>query len=646
MARVASVALLTPLPQLDRVLEYAIPEPLQASIAVGVRVRAPLRTGGRVVEGFVLALAEESSYEGKLAELVSVVSPVPALTPEIAELAREVANRQAGTLNDVLRLAVPARSARFEAAWWDARCAGSAPETGGIRHAVDGDSDATEAVPGERAFRAAPHGVASDGTPRALAVILDAALRDLSHGGSVIVAVPDFREVELALRYLSARVDERLVRRMDARLKPQERARHFLACLEGTPVIAIGTRSALYAPVAKLASIYVWDDDDDSFAEPLAPYAHTRDVALLRQQLTGCRLVFSAYVPSAAVVRLIDMGWLTAHDDRQMKLPRVVISGQVLGEDDRLQHARIPSYAWQRAREALSSGNVLMQVGRAGYAPALVCEGCGERVTCRSCGRFLGQPRKGALPRCRVCGRDHVRWSCQYCGSERARPSGSGVHRTVEELGRAFPGATLVVADGEHERVNVSGTGNLVVATRGAAPVAASGYACVILLDTSSMLLREGLDVVLDALHGWTAAAALCADDGEVVVAGSEHPATIALRDHSEIELVREELQARRALNFPPTVRVAEVRGTRAEVELTLQRLGEQHELDVLGPLTDDDGTTRALVRMSYTAARTLVPGMKAELVRAATSRPAPLPGKRRAAGSTLRIRLDPPHAF
>lgn len=660
MCRVASVALLTPLPQLDRVLEYAVPESLRADIAPGVRVRAPLKTGGRLVDGFVLSLAHESAYEGKLAELSEVVSPVPVLTPDIAELARAVANRQAGTLNDVLRLAIPARSARLEGEWWAARCRGERPETGGVvparaasQHLGDAETRTRTAAasslagdPDERIFVWAPHGVLPHGVPRALALLLDAACDDLTRGQSAIVAVPDFRDVELAMRYLRERVDERLVKRMDARLKPKERYRQFLGCLEDTPVIALGTRAALFAPVPQLGSIYMWDEADDSFEEPLAPYSHARDVALQRQQLAGCRLVFAAHVPSPHIVRLLELGWLRARDLRQGRSPRVIISESVLGEDERSRMARIPSYAWQRAREALEKGNVLMQVARAGYAPALVCEGCGERATCRSCGTTLVQPHRGALPRCRVCGRDHDRWSCQHCGSEHLRASGHGVHRTVEELGRAFPGATLVVADGEHERITIAGRGHLVVATRGAEPIAEGGYACVILLDTASLLLREGLDVVIDAVRGWTSAAALCADDGEIVLVGHEHPATLAVRDHRELELVRDELADRRTLHFPPAVRVAEVRGSKQEVDAALERLREHHTLDVLGPVPDEEGKMRALVRMGYSEANKLVPLMKAELVRAATSRPTSLPGKRRPLASTLRIRLDPPDAF
>ena len=107
---VARVALLTPVPHLDRVFDYEVPEKLAAAALPGVRVR--VRLAGRLVDGFVLERVETSERE--LQPLSSVHGPA-VLTPEIADLCRAVADRYAGTLADVLRFAIPPRHARVEA---------------------------------------------------------------------------------------------------------------------------------------------------------------------------------------------------------------------------------------------------------------------------------------------------------------------------------------------------------------------------------------------------------------------------------------------------------------------------------------------------------------------------------------------------
>ncbi|WP_460368781.1 primosomal protein N' family DNA-binding protein, partial [Actinocorallia lasiicapitis] len=110
---VARVAVEMSLPHLDRTFDYLVPAKLHEQAVPGCRVR--VRFAGKLMDGFLLERLDDSDHEGRLAFLERVVSPEPVLTPEIAALAREVADRYAGTFADVLRLAVPPRHARAEA---------------------------------------------------------------------------------------------------------------------------------------------------------------------------------------------------------------------------------------------------------------------------------------------------------------------------------------------------------------------------------------------------------------------------------------------------------------------------------------------------------------------------------------------------
>ena len=111
---VARIAVDIPLAHLDRPFDYLVPERLAAQALPGVRVR--VRFAGQLTDGFVLDRTDASEHPGRLAWLDRVVSPERVLTHEIAGLARAVADRYAGTLADVLRLAVPPRHAATEAA--------------------------------------------------------------------------------------------------------------------------------------------------------------------------------------------------------------------------------------------------------------------------------------------------------------------------------------------------------------------------------------------------------------------------------------------------------------------------------------------------------------------------------------------------
>ena len=109
---VARVAVDISLAHLDRPFDYLVPARLDAEAVPGCRVR--VRFAGQLVDGYLLERAETSEHQGRLARLERVISPEPVLTPEIFDLARAVADRYAGTLADVLRLAIPPRHATAE----------------------------------------------------------------------------------------------------------------------------------------------------------------------------------------------------------------------------------------------------------------------------------------------------------------------------------------------------------------------------------------------------------------------------------------------------------------------------------------------------------------------------------------------------
>ncbi|HEY8588283.1 MAG TPA: primosomal protein N', partial [Naasia sp.] len=111
---VARVLLDTPLPQLDHLFDYAIPEELRGSVVSGIRVRVPLRMARRIADAYVVETSDTSDVPGELSPLETVVSEQRVLTPEVYALARAVADRAAGSASDVLRLAIPRRAVRVE----------------------------------------------------------------------------------------------------------------------------------------------------------------------------------------------------------------------------------------------------------------------------------------------------------------------------------------------------------------------------------------------------------------------------------------------------------------------------------------------------------------------------------------------------
>ncbi len=115
---IARVCVDLPLPHLDRPFDYLVPAKLDSEVVPGGRVR--VRFAGQLVDAYVLDRVDTSDHGGRLAYLERAVSDEPVIAPEIATAARAIADRYAGTLADVLRLAIPPRHARAEDTPWPA----------------------------------------------------------------------------------------------------------------------------------------------------------------------------------------------------------------------------------------------------------------------------------------------------------------------------------------------------------------------------------------------------------------------------------------------------------------------------------------------------------------------------------------------
>jgi primosomal protein N' (replication factor Y) (superfamily II helicase) len=721
---VAQVAVDVSLPHLDRPFEYLVPESLADTATPGCRVR--VRFAGRLTGGFLLQRTAESEHQGRLGYLERVVSPEPVVTPEIAGLARAVADRYGGTLADVLRLAIPPRHAGAEAARppaapappatipapaaaaatppptapaataapaapaatpqatspvpaaaataprptaTDSPGAGraqtpagtgepslsalapspaaaadaaaqlgpgqpadpeaQAPPAAGSPGGSAGSCDAA-ARPGDigaaardiAAPAARPDGPPSPGTwaryaagesflaalaagrsPRAVwsalpgagwpAEIATAAAAAASGGRGVVIVVPDARDLDRVDGALAAELGPAAHVILSASLGPAERYRRWLAAERGQVRVVAGTRSAMFAPVADLGLVVLWDEGDDLLAEPRAPYPHAREVLALRAHRAGAAALIGGFARTAEAAQLVTGGWARSLAAARATVRRWAPAVRTAGEDSELardeaaRSARLPGLALRTAREALGRGPVLFQVPRSGYLAAVACERCHAQVRCR-CGGPAQLAGERAVPRCGWCG-SAVSRSCTQCGHGRLRALVTGATRTAEELGRAFPAVPVRTSGGSRVLAGVPGSPAVVVATPGAEPYADGGYAAAILLDAWALLSRPSLRAAEETLRRWMNAAALVRpgpDGGSVVVvADAALPVVQALIRWDPATFADRELAERRELRFPPAARMAALSGPHSAVRALLDAAELPPGAEILGPV-------------------------------------------------------------
>lgn len=629
---VARVLLDVALPHLDRPFDYRVRSDQAAAAVPGARVR--VRFAGRLTSGYILERVHASDHEGALAELERVVSPEPVLTGEVAELTRRVAEHYAGTRSDVLRLAVPPRHARTEKAVprQTQAAPASRPEPGGWQRYVGGPALLDALHDGTRA-RAVASVLPGEHWPDVLA---RAAATALAGGRGSLLVVPDSADVARVDAALSALLGTGHHVTLSAEQGPSARYRRFLAVLRGDVSVVVGTRSAVFAPVRDLGLLVVWDDGDDLFAEPRAPYPHARDVALIRAHQTDCSLLLAGFARTAEAARLVASGWAQQVTATRATVrehaPRVQVASS----------ARMPDEVFRAIRSGLKAGPVLVQVPRRGYRPALSCQRCRMRASCPVCAGPLAQPHSRRPAECQWCHHVVRQWRCAECGDERLRAVVVGDERTAEELGRAFPGVPVRQSGTGHVLTQVPGEPAIVVATPGAEPLPdvsndAFGYAAGVLLDTPVTLARPDLRAAEEALRRWMGAAALvrpAAAGGVVVIVGEPtNRAVQALVRWSPAGFAERELAERDDVRLPPAWRLAELTGPDDAVANLLSLVALPASADVLGPLpTVEPDHVRTLVRVPL--------GDAAALSRALHGA-AGVRSARRARGA-VRIRVDP----
>jgi primosomal protein N' (replication factor Y) (superfamily II helicase) len=633
---VARVAVDVPLPHLDRPYDYLVPAAFADAAVPGCRVR--VRFSGRLVDGYLLARAETSEHGGNLAYLERVTSSEPVLTEEIARLARAVADRYAGTLADVLRLAVPPRHARAETAREAPEPITPTLDATGWTEYASGPAFLTalsEGKPARAVFTALP----GEDWPARLA---EAAAATLHSGRGVVAVVPDARDLDrldVALTEVLGK-DQHVA--LSASLGPAERYRRFLRASRGQVRVVIGTRAAAFAPVPRLGLAVIWDDGDDLHAEPRAPYPHALQVLLQRAQLADAGALIAASARSAEAQLLVETRWaeqISAHRDVvRTRAPAVAPTGDDAdrGRDQAAVTARLPSLAWRTARDALAAdAPVLIQVPRRGYLPAVSCVECHTPARCGRCSGPLELRSSHAVPACRWCGRPAADFACPRCGARRLRAAIVGAGRTAEELGRAFPGVPVRTSGRDAVLAQVAAEPALVVATPGAEPAAEAGYGAVLLLDTWALLTRADLRAGEEALRRWFAAATLArpAPQGRVVVvADGSLTAVQALLRWDPVTFAARELADRRELGFPPAARMASLTGPGDAVADMVALLQLPDGAEVLGPVPLGE-EERALVRV---ASRAAGGALAAALHAAAAVRSA------RKAEGAVRVQIDP----
>ncbi len=492
----------------DRIYDYACGE----DVVRGMRVVVPFGKG--VTTGFVMRVKERTELDpARIRKILRYEEELPPLTAESLFLAEKISARYRVPMALTLRLFLPSEmrtgkvSKRYETVYLP--CEGRTEEEippravkqrALFRHLTEVGEEESARLREEygsavkalsdagflraekrRVFRDPYRGASAESTPKKLTpsqqnavdtvkntdktvtllhgvtgsgkteVYLSLIADTLKADKTAIFLVPEISLTPQMLSQLRARFGS-AVAILHSGLSAGERYDEWLRLREGEAKIAVGARSAVFAPVERVGLLVIDEEHDGSYSSETAPRYETFGIALMRARYNGCKLVLGSATPSVETYRRAVMG-----EFELVKLPERINARpmpEVKLVDMRREVRRgnaspFSELLSERLGECLKKGNqAILFLNRRGYAKTVICRDCGYVAKCTQCDVALTYHSDEGALKCHYCGSNYrMPPACPACGGRHLGYEGVGTQRIVLDLKKRFPAARILRMD-------------------------------------------------------------------------------------------------------------------------------------------------------------------------------------------------------
>ncbi len=297
------------------------------------------------------------------------------------------------------------------------------------------------------------HGVTGSGKTEVYLQLIKEAIQN---GKTAIMLVPEISLTPQMFKQLRGRFNE-LCAIIHSGLSAGERFDEWSRLRSGEAKIAIGARSAIFAPLENLGIIIIDEEHDGSYESESSPRYSTVDIAKKRCEFNGCKLVLGSATPSINTYLLAKEGSynLVKMPERINKrpLPEVIVA-DMRDETRRGNNGFFSSYLKDELKSALEAKKqAIIFLNRRGFSQQVICRDCGYVAKCSVCDVSLNYHKSGDLLKCHYCGTNYKMLSaCPECGSANLTLIGTGTQKIVDELKKLFPEAKIARMDNDTTR--------------------------------------------------------------------------------------------------------------------------------------------------------------------------------------------------
>jgi primosomal protein N' (replication factor Y) (superfamily II helicase) len=439
--------------------------------------------------------------------------------------------------------------------------------------------------------------------------------KTLEAGGKVLFLAPEIALTEGLLESLRSGPGQ--IALLHSGLPDLRRELEWRAVVEGRADVVVGSRSALLAPLQGLRLLVVEEESDESYAQQEGQLFDARSGARIRSRAEGAVGVFGSARPNVeAYFEARADGSLVSLNAEERKIRTAIV-------DDRSERGIVSGVLAGKIRERIGRGDpVILFVNRRGYASLSFCRKCGKSPRCGRCDVALTYHRKDDRWVCHYCNAVvPASPNCPSCGGLLVRRPGRGIEAVAEELAKAFPGIPVASFDSDAVGREKERERMIDKFRRGRIPILLATSLLVHRTDVPrvpfvGILSPETLLGAADYRAGQkvyqavSAMSAFALNDvrAEVVIQTScpSHYSIRAAAAGDYDAFYAEEIEVRRLMNYPPFVRLAEVRLQGGNIRTLAAKSREftagldagNREIEVLGPALASVSRVRGLFQI------------------------------------------------
>ena len=560
---------------------YKVPASLKEKVEIGKRVWVPF--GPRRLVGYITGLVDKPEVEG-IREILSVIDEEgPVIDAELLALTKWIAGYYHSSWGEAIEAALPGplKKGKIKTKPRHPLVEEEYEPTGNFKPTHEQDAalrSIRESISKGDNDVYLLHGITGSGKTEVYMQSIESALK---LGRSAIVLVPEISLTPQAIERFKSRFGS-VVAVLHSRLLESERFLEWKKLRDGTANIAVGARSAIFAPVKNLGLIVIDEEHETSYKQDDAPRYNARDVAIERAKIAGAAVILGSATPSIESFQKAASGEYKLLKITERIEKRALPKVDIIDMRQELIDSREPKIFSRALEHAISQvlnrhGQVMLFMNRRGFSTFINCKKCGYVVTCKYCNVSMTYHFDTKKLNCHYCNyQTDPPEKCPKCKGGDIRYFGIGTQKIESEAARLFPAARIARMDtdatakrGSHRQILTEFKKHKIDILIGTQMIA-KGHdfprvtlVGVVSADTALNLpdFRAG-ERTFNLLTQVAGRAGRGSEPGRVIVQtfSPNHYAIEKSIEHDYVGFFNEEIEFRKELNYPPFTHIVEIK--------------------------------------------------------------------------------------